>query len=182
MALFDMTKAPSVGSNKVTNLKGASPYPAYTPVYNPASMNLNAKMQQRRPSAWFFQNKALGDLEEQNKLNEAQHSSAAATAAARDALAAQGGLSSGARERTGQQGVENLLNMSQGIRRAGQENDLKLAVEDEENRLKTAQFDVSNQMAEGERKNNHAMDLYKTKMSAWAADRQATATANAGKK
>lgn len=152
------------------------------------------------PSKWLNMSRVGNELKEQTQREGLQRSSNASTAQQLDQLAARGGLSSGARERAAESGGRNYLAMSQDLQRQGNQNDLQLQITDEGNRMQklqnlpgmeqsrmsmwsgARQQDITNQMNEQQRLNQYNMDLYDKKMSAAAAERQAQATGNSGKK
>lgn len=114
-------------------------------------------------------------------------------AQAMDSLAARGGLSSGARERTAQEGAKSTLAMSQDVARQGNMNDLQIGINDEQNRIQqlsalpgmemdqaklftgARQQDIANTLAENDRRNKYNQDIYGQQMTAWGANRQAQA-------
>lgn len=156
------------------------------------SNGLNALRDQalrKGPSQWLSMNLFQNALKQSDAKEKGMLENAGATAKARDALAAGGGLSGGARERVEEQGQKNYMSMSQDLSRQGNMADLGMRVQDEANRegavgaltgaeetkqkdwLTAKQTDYQNQL-----------DIYKTQMEAIAAERQAQATENAGKK
>jgi hypothetical protein len=129
------------------------------------------------------------------------------TAQANAGLAMRGGLTSGARERVAKSGARDYLNMSQDVARQQGVNNLQVGINDEQNRIQqlsmepgmenanagigldklrlygqAKQIDTANTMKNTSALNDYNMDRYKTQMGAWAADQQATATQNSGKK
>lgn len=144
---------------------------------------------------------------ENDARERAKREAMGATAGARTDLAMHGGLSSGARERVARSGMRDLLSMSQDVGRQGDVNRLGIDVQDEQNRISQLSMlpgmenqvfqgdlakegmyenakntDLSRQIAENQNKNAYNTHLYDTQMSAWAAQKQADATENAGKK
>lgn len=192
--------------------------PGYQSAYNPNTMSMMDYLQKtapqydsgynefksqatsKAPSAWYNISRNLGDLKEKDLKDKGAQDVAGANAKARGDLAAQGGLTSGARERIAEQGQKSYLSMAQDTGRQGLQNDLQLGITDagnkmqmlgqlpgmEQNRLnmfETArQNDISNQMNETQRQNQYNMDVYGKKMDAIAAEKQAQATENSGKK
>jgi hypothetical protein len=122
-------------------------------------------------------------------------------------LAMSSGMTHGAAERMNRASNNNYLNMSQDIGKQAQQNRQQISMNDEQNRIsqlgalpgmentalasdfqklqmqgQANQFDIGNQVQEGTRLNAYNMNKYQTQMGAWAANKQADATANAGKK
>lgn len=115
-------------------------------------------------------------------------------------LAMRGGLSSGARERATQNAAKNLLSMSQDVGRQGNINRLNIGVQDEQQKMgalsqlpgqelameqqwgQAAQTDQQRLLEENRQRNSYNQNTYQQQMQAWAAERQAQATENAGKK
>lgn len=145
--------------------------------------------------------------EEVDARERARREGAGQSAQARTMLAMRGGLGSGARERLARAGVSNTVGASQDVARQGGLNRLAIGIQDEQNRIGTlsqlpgmegakynadlAKENIWNQsknndlnrlMAENQSKNQFNQSTYQQRMQAWAADRQATATENAGKK
>lgn len=141
------------------------------------------------PSQWLSMSLFQNALKQSDAKEKGMLENAGATAKARDALAAGGGLSGGARERVEEQGQKNYMSMAQDNSRQGTMADLGMRVQDESNRgaavgaltnaeeakqkdwLTAKQTDYQNQL-----------DIYKTQMESIAAERQAQATENSGKK
>lgn len=88
------------------------------------------------PSGWFNAQNSYNKLDEKNMRDRAGAEASGQTAKARSDLAAQGGLSSGARERVAENGQKNYMNMSQDITRQGQLNNMNMQVQDQGNKLK----------------------------------------------
>lgn len=151
-------------------------------------------------SNWLGMTLANNDLGMQDKKQHAMLENAGQTAQARDQLASIGGISSGARERVAEQGQKNYMGMSQDLDRQNTLADMSARVTDEGNKvsqlgqLTTAeegkvkdwegarQSDITNTTAEKQRANDYNMNLYSTKMQTMAAEDQARATENSGKK
>lgn len=193
-------------------------HPDYHAAYDPNTMsmtgNLKSLMPQfdqgfnkyrdealnNGPSAWLNMSRSKNALDMQGAKEKMALENAGQTASARDNLASIGGLSSGARERTAEQGQKNYMAMSQDLSRQGTVADMGLGVQDESNRIGKLQNltgmeetkmndwqnakgqDVSNAMNENRAQNEFAMNMYNTQMTALAAQRQAEATENSGKK
>lgn len=202
--------------------------PGYNPIYDPLSMSITPELQQqlqginlntegldafrqqalrKGPSSW-------AQLAQQDQLAQASNAreqgakqTNAQTAQADDNLAATGGLSSGARERTAQEGAKNYMAMSQDLTRQSNLNDMQIGMNDEQNRIQQLGMlpgmevqslqpelqkasmwegakanDVSNQMQALQSTNDWNKYLYGQQMSGWAAQQQGYATEHSGKK
>lgn len=186
---------------------GLAAPPAYTPLYDPSSINaipvdlsgISAYRQQAMrtgPSAWANLAKISNSAQEADQKEQGQKSVAGQTASAENQIASSGGLSSGARERAAEGGATNYLDMSQNLQRQGNLNDLQVGINDEQNRiqqlgalpgLESQAIQPLFQKANMTSQNNQALNSYN--MNNWnqqnqaiAANNQANATANAGKK
>lgn len=171
-------------------------YPEYTKGFNA----FRDQALRKGPSQWLNMSRAANALKMQDAREKAQLETAGDTASAMDNLAASGGLSSGARERVQEQGQKNVMSMSQDLTRQGNLADLNMSVQDETNRVAelgsltgmedtklkdwtTAKNqDVTNVSNERQRLNDYNLRKYQARMEALAAERQAQATENAGKK
>lgn len=196
----------------------AASAPGYQNPYDPSTMSDVANLQKLGPqydqgfnalrdqatnkgqSQWLSMSQLANEMKMQDSLNKAHQSSAGSTAGQTAALGAQGGLSSGARERVNEQGGANLMNMTQGAERANAEGNIGLEVQDQGNRmgqlnnLVGAEAQKQNQWNDafktdvqaGEnnvnQQNQYNQNMYNQQMQAWAAQQQAEATRNAGKK
>lgn len=152
------------------------------------------------PSRWLNMSMANNALKMQDAREKAKLETAGEAASAMDNLAAMGGISSGARERIQEQGQKNAMSMSQDLTRQGNLADLNMGVQDETNRVgqlqnltgmedtklkeweSAKQTDYTNISNERQRLNDYNMKKYSARMEALAAERQAQATENAGKK
>lgn len=159
------------------------------------------------PSAWAGLAGQQQDQMLQNARNQAAQGAAGQTAGAQSALAMRGGINSGARERLQTAGMRNQMDAGQNALQAANANKMQIGINDEQNRInqlgqlpglentanQTAfnkanlwgqgkQFDVGNAVHQGDTKNAFNMNNYNADMSAWGANQQANATAQAGKK
>lgn len=173
--------------------------------YDDAGMKAFSQEALRKgPSAWSQLARESNRANEENSRERGAREVAGQTAQATDALAARGGLSSGARERAGMEGAKNYMSMSQDTAHAADANDMQIGMNDEQNRIqqlgmlpgmemqKTNMFsqgrgqDITNAVAETGRKNLWNMEDYKQQMGAWGAAKQANAmesiAENSGKK
>lgn len=197
------------------DMSGMPQAPGFVQAYDPATMSLTDYLQGKYdssgldaykqqamrtgPSAWA--NMATQDqaaLANQSLEHGASQNNAQ-TAQAVDNLAARGGLSSGARERAGQEGAKNFMAMSQDTARQKNLNTMQIGMNDEQNRIQqlsalpgmeqqqaqmwegAKQQDVANTMNANNAANAYNQNLYNQQMSAWGAGKQADATAAAGK-
>jgi hypothetical protein len=159
------------------------------------------------PSAWASLMKSKGDLEAADAQGKLGRQINAQGARAASQLAMRGGVSTGARERIARQGEQNYLDMGQDTRRQNQINQMQVGVNDESNRIQQLgmlpgmeaqaanfgldkaklwgqgrQFDIENQVKEGQSRNQFNMDRYHENMAGWAGNQQANAIAQSGGK
>lgn len=209
--LFNSKTPYSVGDSGIQ-------YPGYQQTYDPSTMSDTAELNKispqysqgfnelrsqalnQGPSTWLNMSQQHNQMQLDDAMNQAQQTSAGKTAAGESALAAGGGLSSGARERLQEGGGQNLMSMDQGLQRTGAEQNLGLEATDQGNKIgqlnnlvsdentkqgqwnQAFQSDVGNEMQNTSQNNAYNMNLYNTQMQTWAAAQQANATANSGKK
>lgn len=190
------------GFNKVYDPSTMSMLPGYEDFMKKNSAGYNAfrSMALRNgPSNWANLASTQQEVQGQDQKNKAVQSTNAATAGAQDQLAMRGGLTSGARERAVEAGANNLTGSEQGIERQTGQNKLQISMNDEQNRMselgqlpgmessRAGQWegvraaDNQNNILENQAKNAFDQNLYNQKMTAWAAGKQAEATANSGK-
>ena len=196
---------------------GAATTPGFTPNYDPSqalSPGYNAQVAgndqgfnaykamalQQGPSSWANLATEQQAAEALSQLDKGAQSVAGANAGAQDALAAQGGLSSGARERIAEQGATNMTDMGQNVARQENLNNLQIGMNDQQNKIQelsqlpglenqmnqnwedVKQTDLANEIGENQSVNAYNQNLYNQQMQAWGAAQQANATANSGKK
>lgn len=145
--------------------------PGYNPMYDQSTMS--SLGYNYTPSRWLGMSQFKNDLEQQDQREKALRQSRGAASAAEDALAARGGLSSGARERVQEGAMKNYLGMAQDITRQGNINDLNMNITDMQSQQQAHQRDVQNQMSEIGRMNEFNKNVYDQQMEAEAADRSA---------
>jgi len=160
-----------------------------------------------RPSAWagLMQNRQFA--EEAGARDRARAESRSAVRQGEADLASKGGLSSGARERLARRGASDLLAVGQDVSRQGNLNRMQIGIQDETNRIQNLSQlpgienmvfqtgmqkenvwnnardkDIARITAENQNRNQYNQNLYNQQMQAWAAQQQAAATENAGKK
>lgn len=134
------------------------------------------------PSAWSGMANNMANLKEADARERGAGEIAGQTAKARSDLAAQGGLSSGARERIAEGGAKNYMAMSQDLARQGLSNETQVGMQDEQNRINNLGNFTGMEATKGNNAADYAMRQYEAKMKGWAANEQANATANSGKK
>jgi hypothetical protein len=184
--LFDMTAIQKQLDAIPTDMSGINAY--------------RAEALRTGPSAWANLSKISSAAQQANQREASLREAAAQTAGEEDRLASSGGLSSGARERAAEAGGKNYLNMSQDLTRQGNLNDLQIGINDETNRVQQlgalpgmentamqplfqkASILTNAQQAQNKALNDWNSNLYNQQMTAWAANQQANATANSGKK
>lgn len=120
-------------------------------------------------------------LAEKNK-QELSDRTAGQTAGSLDKLAATGGLTSGARERTIQAGQKTAAEGTQDIGNALNTNLLQIGIADAEGRQNLGKGLMSAEIGDLTGKNAYNQNKYNTDMQAWAAKQQAAATRDSGKK
>jgi len=172
------------------------PYPTFIGMENtllrnagPASMQIGGEALRMNPSrgaelAGMEQRRQLGLNKDQLKkqaLGEA--------AQAKNALAMKGGLSSGAAERINTGMGSAAMEMGQGARQGYAKNMASIGMEDEGNRMKMLQGasgieaqGLGRVQGQNLAKNKFDLDRYNAQMSGWAANKQAAATQDSGKK
>ena len=146
-------------------------------------------------------------LEQSQRKDMAQSQLAGQTAMARSDLAMRGGLSQGARERLAQNSLRSGFNANQQLSREGELDRLNIGLADQQRRdsflqqlpgqelaalepqfrnqsvdAARQQFNIGNAIGEKRAKDVADLSAYAEQMKAWAANKQADATANAGKK
>lgn len=156
--------------------------PGYVPLKGPAIDSITDNAMSAGPSPW-----ALLALADQSKKRITANDQGAQTAAGAKAtadadLAAHGGLSSGARERNAEAGMKDWLAMNQSNAAAENQNDLQIGMNDEQNKLQQKGVAAQIEQADTNNLNNYNQNMYNQQMQAWAANQQAEATRNAGKK
>lgn len=167
--------------------------------YDPSGLaKFKGEAMRSGPSTWAGLAKQSNLANVANEKETSARSANAATAQAMDVIAARGGLSSGARERAATEGAKNALAMGQDISRQGDLNNLQIGMNDESNRIQQLSMlpgmqqseagmytqakggDISNQIAEINRRNQYNQNVYNQQMQGWAANQQANATMAAG--
>lgn len=170
-------------------------------VYDPSGFNAYKEQAMRKgPSAWATLATQDQALQAKKMRDQGASQANAQTAQAEDDLSARGGLSSGARERATIEGSKNYLSMAQSAGQTENLNDMQIGMNDEQNRIQQLSAlpgmeqqqagmfesaknnDIQNAIQENNRVNQYNQTLYGQQMDAWAANRQAEATQNSGKK
>lgn len=159
------------------------------------------------PSTWAQLASAQQDELARQARGQAVAENMGQMAGARSQLAMRGGINSGARERIATSGMRNAMDASQNALRQANANKMQIGINDEQNRMNQLQalpgmentavqpdldriklwgqgrqFDVQNQIGETDKENLFNMNRYQQQMQAWAANKQANATENSGKK
>lgn len=124
-------------------------------------------------------------ISRQNDLAETQKQeladrNAGQTAGSLDKLAAVGGLTSGARERTIQGGQKNYMTGVQDVGNALNKNLMNIGIEDAQNNQNIGKGLMTAEMSDLSGRNQYNQNKYMTDMQAWAAKQQANATRDAG--
>lgn len=156
--------------------------PGYVPLKGPAIDSITKAGMNSGPSPW-----ALLALGEQSKMRQTANdqgaqTAAGATATANADLASHGGLASGARERTAESGMKDFLAMTQGNAASENANDLQIGLNDEQNKIQQKGTAAQIETQDTNNINNYNQSMYQQQMQAWAAEQQAQATRDAGKK
>lgn len=141
---------------------------------------------------------ALMAMREQNRLyglsrDQLKKQALGEAAQAKTALAMKGGLQSGAGERINTSMGNRALELAQTTHAANNKNIADIGMEDEQARTKMLgnaaamegdilSGDVQRKQLENTKGNAFNLGRYDSKMKAWAADKQAKATENSGKK
>ena len=150
------------------------------------------------PSTWASLQKTSNAAQLANQKEQADQKGASETAQADNALASNGGLSSGARERVAEGGAKNALDVQQNLTREANINDLQTGINDETNRIQQlgalpglenqatqplfekAQILTNAGAQEAQAQNAYNQSVYQTNMAGYGANQSANATAAAG--
>lgn len=145
---------------------GGMPQFTETPGYKATASNaLNPG-----PSAWADLANRQQDMIGSNTLDKAAQSVAGQTAGADASLAANGGLSSGARERIAEGGAKNMAATAEDTSRQTGLNKMQIGMNDQ-----------TNKMQQLGSLNNMDMSNYQNQLQAWGANQTANAMSNSGK-
>jgi hypothetical protein len=137
------------------------------------------------PSAWANMANQQQDTLEANSRERGAAENNAQTAQALDNLGSSGGITSGARERAAEGGAKNYMNMSQDAARQGGLNKLQIGVNDQQNKIQEMGQLPGMESAALQPQFQQAgmyQNLYNQQMQDYAAQQQANAIANSGKK
>jgi hypothetical protein len=130
--------------------------------------------------AWLKMQQQQQKLLTQDQLSNANQASLGQAAGAETALAARGGMDSGARERLMSDRMRNVNLQQQGVRNSSEINRLGLE-SDAYDKNQVAQQANIGMLAQNNRDENlHESNKYNEQMRAWAANKQSKATANSG--
>lgn len=182
--------------------------PVYNNAYDPLTMSSSAQYN-RTPLTMLEQNAMRSGPSAWAQMSNAQQNTLAAqandlarargnsqTADTQSRLAQQGGLTSGARERAAEAGQKDTTAAIQGNDKQNSLNQMQVGINDEQNRisqlgqlpgmelesLKPFQMDVQNNIASADKANQYNLAQQQMYNQAIAANQQANATENSGKK
>ncbi len=160
------------------------------------SMNaLRGEALRKGPSAWANMANIKAAREGEMARGRGMNEVAGTTASARSQLAQQGGLSSGARERTAETGAKNAIGMNQDLSNQEINNKMQIGLNDEQNRMQqlsalpgaesaalapqfqkfgalqsARQADIQNQLAENQARNKFNLGIYGANKTAEATE------------
>lgn len=166
-----------------------------------------AEALKKGPSAYAMLANKMQNESALKARDRAAKESASTAEGAGNALAMRGGATGGARERIATSAADNLMNLNQDISSQDTMNRLQIAANDEQNHMsrlgmlpglentasapdfQKAQIqlgargqDIGRAVGEKQGQNLFDMTAYQEAMKSWAANRQANATENSGKK
>lgn len=140
-------------------------------------------------SPWAQIARASLNTQTQGALDQADQQGAQSGANARDQMSQYGGLSEGARERIASTGARATALNKNAIERNATTNDQQIGMQDAQMKqglmgqvATMQQADDANALQGVGAKNTYNQNLYDQQMKAWAANKQADATAKSGKK
>ena len=126
-----------------------------------------------------LQQEQLG-LQTQSQLDNATQSALGQRAGAETALAARGGMDSGARERLMSDQMRNVNLQQQGVRGTAEMNRLGLESDAFDKNQAVDQVNLQTLIQDNQNKNLYQANKYNENMRAWAANKQAKATEKSG--
>ena len=156
--------------------------PGYVPIGGPAITQLTNLGLNPGLSPWAELATSQQAQLAENAENQGAQSVAGQTTQTDANIAANGGLSSGARERAAEGGQKDYLAMVQGAQQGQNTNDQQIAMNDAQNKLQQLGTAGNLEAQNTSQENAYNANLYQQQMAAWGAQQQAEATANAGKK
>lgn len=115
-------------------------------------------------------------------VDTAQAGAAGAGANAWSQLASMGGVRSGTAQNLAQQSTQAGNLSAQDARFKGSDQGLQAGITDATNNAANQRFDVTNQIADAQGRNEYNLNKYNTEMQGWAANQQANAVRSSGKK
>lgn len=144
-------------------------------------------------SAWEKMMLQRQGLEESQGRDSLNRDSAAARAMGFSDIAKRGGLSRGAMTSIGRSSARDLLSGRQNLSMGGAQNRLGIGVQGEQNRVgalgqlsgmdeSAGKYNITNLLTQKRMEDAAKLGKYSEEMKAWAANKQADATANSGKK
>jgi len=157
--------------------------PGYNSVLNSeAYKNLKKRAMSKGQSPWAGMAASKQALLASQGMDKAAQMAGSQAAQAQGNLAATGGITSGARERIIGDQARNYLDAASGIGRAKDTALLDIGMEDAKQKLGLLGQVGNLEMKDVDAKNQYEQNLYNQKMQAWAAQQQAQATRDSGKK
>ncbi len=175
----DMYKAKMAANPRPEDFEHVSPLDQETWQLDPALHMDNA-------GAWETSMLDKQKLEQQQMMQNIKDQTATGLAGAQNRLAMRGGMSSGAKERIGAQGQENLMNANTQVGLAGAQSRAQIGNQAQNIGMQEQQFNIQNVLGQNQYSNQAALDKYKTQMQGWAgkeyADAQRAAGADSGGK
>jgi hypothetical protein len=154
--------------------------PQYQSIAKGGVLGDNYRMADANP--WLKMQTDKQGIENKLQMNNAIQNQLSSQGAAESALAMRGGLSSGSRERLARSGMRDLNLQKQGVYTQGNVNKLGLESDAFDKNQAANQFNIQTLLKDKEMQESSAQSKYQADMAAWAANKQADATANAGKK
>lgn len=160
---------------------GRPAQPAYTSqLESPTYQSMRSQYASGSASPWAnIATARQSDLAEKQRQELAQRN-VGQTAQSLDKLAAVGGLTSGARERTIQGGQQNYMTGVQDVGNVLGQNLMNIGISDAEARQNLGKGLMTAEMGDLSGRNLYAQNKYAADMAAWAAAQQAQATRAAG--
>lgn len=177
--IYNAGAAKSGGNNEI-NPSGITQPPYQSQLDSPTYRAMQGQYASGSASPWSkIAISRQNDLAEKQKQELADRN-AGQTAGSLDKLAAVGGLTSGARERTIQGGQKNYMTGVQDVGNALNTNLMNIGIEDAQNNQNIGKGLMTAEIGDLTGKNAYNQNKYNTDMQAWAAKQQAQATRDSG--
>lgn len=173
--------APLGGGNGSAVAGSGINMPGYVPIGGPAVTQLTQLGLNQGLSPWALLAEQQQEQLKENAQSQGAQSVAGQTAQTDAGLEANGGLSSGARERAAEGGAKNYISMVQSTGQQANANDMQIGMNDEQNKIQQLGTAANIEGQNATAANSYNQNAYNTQMQAWAANQQANATENAGK-